>query len=188
MSLRERIRRLRGRHGAQRDAVPVNFRTVEITDSRFPPHVTHEVAWDSSTGRLRDLRDVQTREVVRWDAPDADTRQWLGEGYENAGRHDGLGTANGQNGRNEDTHHISAGFKGTLFNHPPPADRTRYTYTLHQRYQYRKGDGPWQDFAGSQFTITRTAEWRQPAWGITLSKTGPGVNFSTRPYDLSPLP
>ncbi len=128
----------------------VNFRTAALSTGAATVH--HEVSWESSTGRLADLRHIETREHISWNA--APPEFGPPGAYAAAGDHYGLGTNTASGGSTADDHSIIP----PEFNFALEEDGASPTWKMNQQYEYRSDGGDWQPILGADYQITRWFE------------------------------
>ncbi len=135
----------------------VGFKTVSMGTAGSA--LNHQFTWQSSTGDLKDLSHVKTRELVEWDAPPP---EFGGTGaYAGAGKHNGLAETLGSAGQGADNHDIipaqgfpAPGKKSFLLD----GDGTSQTWTLRQAYQMSVDGGEWVNIPGTNYVLTRWFE------------------------------
>jgi hypothetical protein len=172
------------RQGQQQQGELINFRTENF--GRRGYELEHNVQWDSSTGNLRDLGNVYTRERVTWQAAPPAFVHLLGSNYAAQGEHNGL-NPNGNvatPGRNSD-YHIAVGHGDG--NIGQLAQGQSVTFTMNQTYQYRVGtQGEWQNIPGGEFRITRRLYRQGEKIFLEIIKTGgQPAQTATETFDLT---
>ena len=146
--------------------------------------------WDSSSGQIGDLDDVQTREVIdfgedpRVKVPGYAVLLQMDPKFQLAGNILTKGPDSMQSGRATDKH-SGAGY-GTKFTLNGIANLQAGDWTLvgAQHYEYKQPGGAWQPLPGA-FVITRRMAKNVDHYELTQTKTGPGVNLAAGPATIN---
>lgn len=144
-----------------------NFHTAQLSGDGSG--IKHVVAWESSSGNLRDLAHITTRERVSWMAPAPGMDLYLEQGYRQGGQHTGLATgATGDMGHGTDNHAILGPFQSSILRVP---DNTTLLFSMDQTYEYTEDGSNWTTIPGSQCTIVRTVTRQGRNLRLQITKT-----------------
>lgn len=135
----------------------INWHTEKISPEFGA--ITHIIGWESSTGNLKDLKHIRTREKVTWASacPWANTPE--DPTYTEPGQHFGVGNSivtQGDLGGNTDTHIAAAPLFNDKYKPFPLKEGQVMEFVMEQVYEYSENNGEtWYPIKGSEYTLIR---------------------------------
>ena len=112
----------------------------------------HEVMWKSSTGNLVDLKEIRTREHIKWNP--APKEFGPTKAYTISGFHHGLGTRSAIHGLGTDNHSIIP----VEFKYQLSKNGKSKVWMVHQQYEMQIQTGEWIPIPGGEYQIVRWFE------------------------------
>ena len=128
----------------------IKFKTKSMTTHAGA--LRHVVTWKSSTGKLTDLKEIRTREKVKWSAAPKEfgpTKEYTVSGF-----HYGLGTRSAIYGNGIDNHSIIP----TEFNYQLNDDGISKVWIVNQQYEMQISSENWILIPNAEYKIIRWFE------------------------------